>query len=142
MQTYPGIYGPKPEKLLGSVELEIAASVLPQKLFSQKMILALFSGIPFTIYPHFRANLFAVSPPSTPKYDLLNIISLALCKKRVSRSNQPLTFKNKFVINNNSTGIAYTTDFNLSCILSYRQRICIHKFRLACIHRQKLVVAK
>ena len=94
MQTYPGIYGPKPEKLLGSVELEIAASVLPQKLFSQKMILALFSGIPFTIYPHFRANLFAVSPPSTPKYDLLNIISIALCRNQVSRSNHSLMFKN------------------------------------------------
>ena len=47
--TYPGMYGPNPEKLEGSVELEIAANVLPQKLFSQKIILAWFSGIPLTI---------------------------------------------------------------------------------------------
>ena len=74
--TYPGIYGPKPEKLLGSVELEIAARVLPQKLFSQNIILALFSGMPFTMYPHLRANLFAVSPPSTPIHYSFDIISL------------------------------------------------------------------
>ena len=74
--TYPGIYGPKPEKLLGSVELEIAARVLPQKLFSQNIILALFSGMPFTMYPHLRANLFAVSPPSTPIHYVFDIISL------------------------------------------------------------------
>ena len=30
------------------------------------MILAWLSGIPFTMYPHFLANLLAVSPPSTP----------------------------------------------------------------------------
>ena len=86
MRTYPGIYGPKPEKLLGSVELEIAARVLPQKLFSQNIILALFSGMPFTMYPHLRANLFAVSPPSTPVYYLLNIMILYnLCVEKHSR---------------------------------------------------------
>ena len=30
------------------------------------MILAWLSGMPFFMYPHFRANLFDVSPPSTP----------------------------------------------------------------------------
>ena len=46
---------------------EIAAKVLPQKLSLQKTTLASFSGIFLIRYPHFRANLIAVSPPSTPK---------------------------------------------------------------------------
>ena len=32
------------------------------------MILALFSLMPFLIYPHFLASLLAVSPPSTPVF--------------------------------------------------------------------------
>ena len=65
-QTNPGRNGPNPVKLSGSVELETAAIVLPQKLFSQNTILALSLGIFLTSYPHFLAILLAVSPPSTP----------------------------------------------------------------------------
>ena len=76
--------GPNPEKLEGSVELEIAANVLPQKLFSQKIILASFSGIPLTIQPHFLANLFAVSPPSTPMNFKYAFLSISLVPKHLN----------------------------------------------------------
>ncbi len=61
----PGINGPKPLYAVGSLDDEIAASVLPQKLLPANNTRALFSGMPFTSYPHLRASLIAVSPPST-----------------------------------------------------------------------------
>ena len=66
--SYPGINGPKPFVEEGSVEDEIAPSVLPQKFPSTKIIFALFFGIFLISYPHFLANLTAVSPPSTPVF--------------------------------------------------------------------------
>ena len=57
--------GPKPLYAVGSLDDEIAANVRPQKLLPANIIRALFSGIPFTSYPHLLASLIAVSPPST-----------------------------------------------------------------------------
>ena len=62
------MYGPKSLYDKGSSELEIAAKVLPQKFPVAKTTLALFFGIFFIKYPHFLANLIAVSPPSTPVF--------------------------------------------------------------------------
>jgi hypothetical protein len=47
MISYPGINGPNPLYEEGSVELDIAAKVLPQKFPSGKIILAAFFSIPF-----------------------------------------------------------------------------------------------
>ena len=42
--------------------------VRPWKLFSQTMISAFPSGTPFTLYPHFRTILMAVSTASAPVF--------------------------------------------------------------------------
>mmetsp|Transcript_47258 Transcript_47258/g.156665 ORF Transcript_47258/g.156665 Transcript_47258/m.156665 type:complete len:356 (+) Transcript_47258:303-1370(+) len=60
--------GPKPLRQLGSLDDEQAESERPQKLPSQKSTVASFSGTPLTSYPHRRASLMAVSPPSTPVF--------------------------------------------------------------------------
>lgn len=65
-QLKPGMKGPYPSKLKGSVDAETAARDRPQKLSVAKMILASFLGIFFTWYPHFRASLQAESSASTP----------------------------------------------------------------------------
>lgn len=62
----PGMKGPKPVVHSGSVDDETAANVRPQKLPSAKIVLAWFMGTPLTLYAHFRANLLALSPASTP----------------------------------------------------------------------------
>ena len=64
----PGMYGPKPRKAVGSLLLEMAARVLPQKLWLAKMTRAFPPSMPLTAYPHRRASLIAVSPPSTPVF--------------------------------------------------------------------------
>jgi hypothetical protein len=55
-------------RALGSVEDEMAPIVRPQKLPLANTVRAWFSGIPLTLYPHLRASLTAVSPPSTPVF--------------------------------------------------------------------------
>ncbi len=42
--------------------------VRPWKLLEQTMISAWFSGIPFTMEPHLRAALMAVSTASVPEF--------------------------------------------------------------------------
>ncbi len=66
--TYPGKKGPKPLRALESVEDEMAPIVRPQKLPLANTVRAWSSGIPLTLYPHLRASLTAVSPPSTPVF--------------------------------------------------------------------------
>lgn len=58
----------------GSVDAEIAANVLPQKLPAAKTMPALPLGIFFTRYPHFLANFTAVSPPSTPAAKIRHVM--------------------------------------------------------------------
>lgn len=61
-------HGPNPVLLSGSVLKLMAPKLLPWKLPSTLTTLAIPSLIPFFIYPHFLANLMAVSTASTPVF--------------------------------------------------------------------------
>jgi len=61
-------YGPNPSLLSGSVLNEMAPKLLPWKLPSTLITLALPCSIPFFMYPHFLASLIAVSTASTPVF--------------------------------------------------------------------------
>ena len=64
----PGVYGPKPPRVSGSLEKLMIVVVRPWKLFSATTIVASPSGTPLTSYPHLRLILIAVSTASAPVF--------------------------------------------------------------------------
>ena len=65
----PGVNGPKPSRYCASVEKLTIDIVRPWKLLRQTMISALIpAGMPFTVSPHLRAALSAVSTASAPEF--------------------------------------------------------------------------
>ena len=66
--TNPGVNGPKPERVPGSLEKPAMVVVRPWKLPVQTMIDAWSSGTPLTVYPHRRTTLIAVSTASAPVF--------------------------------------------------------------------------
>lgn len=73
-QLNPGMYGPYPSKLSGSVDADIAASDLPQKFSVANITLASLFAIFFFLYAHFLANFIEASSASTPKCDRNQLI--------------------------------------------------------------------
>jgi len=68
MTLKPGVNGPKPARYCGSVLMLTSVTVRPWKLSRHTIISACPSGTPFTVYPHLRAALTAVSTASAPEF--------------------------------------------------------------------------
>ena len=64
----PGVNGPNPSRYWASSEKLTTVVVRPWKFPANVRISALPSGIPLTLYPHFREALIAVSTASAPEF--------------------------------------------------------------------------